>query len=140
MRVCLRWSVRFVVLIVSLCAVLVLGPARIQAQDKHVVTLDELNQDAARPAQTRQANEAAVRQIFSSEQAQNALKAANIDYAKVDKAVGQISDQDLAKLAERSRDAQTNFSAGKAGSLSDRDLLVILIIALLVILLVVAVR
>lgn len=139
MRVCLKWSVRSLVLTLSLCAVL--GPVPIQAQDKqHVVSLDELNHDTAQPAQTRQANEAAVRQIFSSEQAQNALKAADIDYAKVDKAVGQISDEDLAKLAERSRQVQSNFSAGKAGSLSDRDLLVILIIALLVILLVVALR
>jgi preprotein translocase subunit SecF len=118
----------------------VLGPARIQAQDKHVVSVDELNRDAAAPAQTRQANEAAVRQIFSSEQAQKALKDAKIDYAKVDRAVGQISDEDLAKLAERARTVQSDFSGGKAGSLSDRDLLVILIIALLVILLVVALR
>jgi hypothetical protein len=139
MRVCLRWSMRSLLLTLSFCAVL--APVRIQAQGKqHVVSLDELNRDTAQPAQTRQANEAAVRQIFSSEQAQNALKAANIDYAKVDKAVGQISDEDLAKLAERSRPVQNNFSAGRAGGLSDRDLLVILIIALLVILLVVALR
>ena len=138
MRVCLRVSARLLGFILAFCAVLV--PARIQAQDKHVVSVDELNRDAAAPAQTRQANEAAVRQIFSSEQAQKALQDAKIDYAKVDRAVGQISDEDLAKLAERARTVQSNFSGGKAGSLSDRDLLVILIIALLVILLVVALR
>lgn len=138
MRVCLRGSARLLGVILAFCAVL--GPARIQAQDNHVVSLDELNRDTARPAQTRQANEAAVRQIFSSDQAQKALKDAHIDYARVDKAVGQISDEDLAKLAERARQVQSDFSAGKAGSLSDRDLLVILIIALLVILLVVALR
>jgi|SRR5690349_17203694 preprotein translocase subunit SecF len=138
MRVCLRGSVRLLGVILAFCAVL--GPARIQAQDNHVVSLDELNRDAARPAQTRQANEAAVRQIFSSEQAQKALKDAHIDYTKVDKAVGQINDEDLAKLAERARQVQNDFSAGRAGGLSDRDLLVILIIALLVILLVVALR
>ena len=138
MRVCLRGSVRLLGVILVFCAVL--GPARIQAQDNHVVSLDELNRDAARPAQTRQANEAAVRQIFSSEQAQKALKDAHIDYTKVDKAVGQINDEDLAKLAERARQVQNDFSAGRAGGLSDRDLLVILIIALLVILLVVALR
>lgn len=139
MRLPLRWGVGSLILSLSFCAVP--GPERVQAQDnQHVVSLDELKRDTARPAQTREANEAAVRQIFSSEQAQKALKAANIDYAKVDKAVGQISDEDLAKLAERSRQIQNDFSAGKAGSLSDRDLLVILIIALLVILLVVALR
>jgi len=139
MRVRSRLAVQFLALIVAFCAMV--GTASVQAQDnRHVVSLDELTQDATRPAQTRQANEAVVRQIFSSAQAQNALKDAHIDYAKVDKAVGQIGDEDLAKLAERSREIQNNFSGGKAGSLSDRDLLVILIIALLVILLVVALR
>lgn len=138
MRVCLRMGARVLGFALAFCAVL--GPARIQAQDNHVVSLDELNRDTAALAHTRQANEAAVRQIFSSEQAQKALKDAHIDYAKVDKAVGQVSDEDLAKLAERARQVQNDFSGGKAGSLSDRDLLVILIIALLVILLVVALR
>jgi preprotein translocase subunit SecF len=114
-----------------------LGPARVQAQEKqHVVSLEELNKDAARPAETRQANEAAVRQLFSSEQAQNALRSANIDYAKVDHAVGQLSDEEVAKLAERSRQIENHFAGGRAGSLSDRDLLIIIIIAVLVIALV----
>ena len=138
MRVRLRVGAGILGFVLTFGAVLV--PARIQAQDNHVVSLDELNRDTAAAAHTRQVNEAAVRQIFSSEQAQKALKDTHIDYAKVDKAVGQVSDEDLAKLAERARQVQSDFSAGKAGSLSDRDLLVILIIALLVILLVVALR
>jgi hypothetical protein len=111
----------------------------LRAQEKrHVVSLEQLNSDRTRPTAARQANEAAVRQLFSSERAQAALKSANIDYARVAKAVGQLSDEDLAKLAERSREAQENFAAGRAGSLSDRDLLIIIIIALLVIALVAA--
>jgi hypothetical protein len=111
-------------------------PARVQAQDKqHVVSLDELSKDAAWPSETRQADEAAVKHLFSSEAAQNALKSAKVDYARVDKAVGQLSDEDVAKLAERSRQAENNFAAG---SLSDRDLLVIVIIAVLIIALVAA--
>jgi len=52
-------------------------PAR--AQDKqHVVSLSDLNKDAARPALTRQANEEAVRTLLSSDQAQKALKSANL--------------------------------------------------------------
>jgi hypothetical protein len=116
-------------------------PARAQAQDKHVVTSQELSKDAARPAETRGANEAALRQLFSSEQAQQALKSANIDYSKVDKAVGQLSDEDLAKLAARSRQVRHNFAGGRsAGSLSDRDLLIIIIIAVLVIALIAILR
>jgi len=91
-----------------------LTAARVQAQDKHVVTSQELSKDAARPAEMRGADEAALRQLFSSEQAQQALKSANIDYSKVDKAVGQLSDEDLAKLAARSRQVQHNFAGGRS--------------------------
>jgi hypothetical protein len=108
----------------------------VQAQDKHVVSVQDLSRDAAHPAEARQANEASLRQLFSSPQAQQALKSANIDYSKVEKAVGQLTDEDTARLAERSRQLQENFAAGRAGSLSDRDLLIIIIIAVLVIALV----
>jgi hypothetical protein len=115
--------------------------SRAQVQDqRHVVSVDEFTKDAARPAETRQANEAALRQLFSSEQAQQALKSAKIDYGKVDNAVGQLSDDDLARLGERSRQLQNNFAAGRAGSLSDRDLLVILLVAILLIALIAVLR
>ena len=105
--------------------------ARGQAQEnRHVVSLDELSKDSAAPEETRQANEPAVRRLLSSEAAQKALQSAKIEYAKVDKAVGQLSDEDVAKLADRSRQVEKDFAAG---SLSDRDLLVIIIIAVLVI-------
>jgi len=108
------------------------------AQDKqHVVSLSDLNKDAARPAQTRQSNEEAVRSLLSSDQAQKALKSANLDYQKVDKAIGQLSDEDLAKLAERSRQAQSDFAAGH---ISDRDLLWIILIALAIVVLALALR
>ena len=134
MNVCGKWCGRAIAVMALAC--FAITPARVQAQDKHVVSSGELTRDAARPAETRGTNEAAVRQLFSSEQAQQALKSANIDYSKVDKAVGQLSDEDVAKLAARSRQVQDNFAAGRAGSLSDRDLLIIIIIAVLVIALV----
>jgi hypothetical protein len=109
-------------------------PAR--AQDKqHVVSLSDLNKDAARTALTRQSNEEAVRTLLSSDQAQKAMKSANLDFQKVDTAVGQLSDEDLAKLAERSRQVQRDFAAGR---ISDRDLLWIILIALGIIVLAIA--
>lgn len=111
-------------------------PARAQEQH-HVVSLSELSKDAARPAQTRQANEEAVRTLLSSDQGQKALKSAKLDYRKVDKAVGQLRDEDLAKLAERSRQAQADFAAGRV---SDRDMLWIILIALGIIVLALALR
>lgn len=113
-------------------------PARTQTQDnQHVVSLDELKKDAARPAETRQANEAAVRALLSSEQGQQALKSAKVDFQRVDKAIGQLSDEDVAKLAERSRQAQKDFAAG---TLSDRDLLWIILIIVAVLIIALAVR
>jgi hypothetical protein len=134
MKVCGKWCGRVLALILLPYFAAALAP--LQAQDKHVVSVQDLSRDAARPAESRQADEAALRRLFASEQGQQALKSANIDYSKVDKAVGQLSDDDLAKLAERSRQVHDNFAAGRAGSLSDRDLLIILIIAILVIALV----
>ena len=138
MNVCVKCCVRMLAVILLLCFA---NAPRVVAQDqRHVVSVDELSKDTARPAETRQANEAALRQLFSSAQAQQALKSAKIDYSKVDKAVGQLSDEDVAKLAERSRQMHDNFAAGRAGSLSDRDLLIIIVIAVLVIALVAVLR
>jgi hypothetical protein len=109
-------------------------PARAQDQ-QHVVSIIDLNKDAARSAQTRQVNEEAVRTLLSSDQGQKALKSAHLEYQKVDKAVGQLSDEDLARLAQRSRQAQADFAAGR---ISDRDLLWIIVIALGIIVLAIA--
>jgi hypothetical protein len=138
MNVCRKWCGWALAVVLLSC--FAATPAPLRAQDKHVVSVQDLRRDAARPAETRQANEAALRHLFTSEQAQQALKSANIDYNRVDKAVGQLSDEDLTKLAARSRQLQDNFVAGRAGSLSDRDLLIIIIIAVLVIALVAVLR
>jgi hypothetical protein len=137
MKLCLTWSVRLLALTLILCWAE--APAQVQAQEKqHVVPLAELNKDVAKVGEARRANEATVRQLFSSEAAQKALKSANLDYAKVENAVGQLSDADVAKLAERSKQIEDNFAAGR--NFSDRDLLVIVIIGVLIIALVAALR
>ena len=111
-------------------------PAKAQ-EAQHVVSLGELSKDAAGPAQTRQSNEAAIRSLLSSDAGQQALKSASVEYSKVDKAIGQLSDEDTARLAERSRQAQQDFAAG---SLSNRDLLWIILIIVAVIIIALAVR
>ena len=134
----MHFRVKMCVSMLAIAAVFGLAGIPARAQDKqHVVSLSDLNKDAARPAQTRQANEEAVRTLLSSDQAQKALKSAKLDYQKVDKAVGQLSDEDLAKLAERSRQAQNDFAAGR---ISDRDMLWIILIAVGIIVLAIALR
>lgn len=108
------------------------------AQDaRHVVPSTELHRDAAQRTQTRQADEQSIRTLLSSDAGQKALKSAGVDFQKVDKAVSQLSDEDLGKLAERSRQAQRDFAAG---TLSDRDLLWIILIIVGVLIIALAVR
>jgi hypothetical protein len=118
---------------IALALGLTAAPGRTLGQDKqHVVSLEELNKDAARPAQIRQANEAVVRELLSSEAGQEALKSAKVDYQRVDKAIGQLSDADLAKVAERSRQAESDFAAG--GLKATLIIVIILIVILIVVL------
>ena len=138
MRICASWCSRAMLVgaLVGFNLSLAGTPARAQGQD-HVVTFDELKRDAAQPAELRHAHEAAVKDFLSSAPAQKALKSAHLDFEQVNQAVGQLSDEDLAKLAERSREAQKDFAAGR---ISDRDLLWIILIIVAVLIIALAVR
>src|ERR1700684_574569 len=109
----LRGQIAMWTLGIALALGLAAPPSRVAAQDKdHVVSLDELKSDAAKPAQTRADNEAEVRHLLQSEAGQEALRQTKVDYAKVDKAISQLNDDDLATVAEKSRQADHDFAAG----------------------------
>jgi hypothetical protein len=78
-----------------------------------------------------------LRAFVSSPAAEKALKSSHIDSQKVKNAVSQLSDQDLAQLASRASKAQADFAAG---SLSDRDLIIIILAVVALVLIIVAVR
>jgi hypothetical protein len=121
-----------------LAAAVTAGPMLAQSQaDQHVVPLGELNKAAARPAETRRANEAEIRQLFATVDGQKALKSANVDYAKIDRAVSAMSDEDVARISSRARELNRDFAGG---NLTDHDLLVILIVVLIVVILIVVLR
>jgi hypothetical protein len=103
----------------------------------HAVTPGQLRQDVQKAADTRQANEAEVRKMFASDQAKEQLKSAGIDYKQVDRAISQVDDEDLARMADRAQEVNSHFAAGNLG---DRDLLIILVVAVVIILIIVAVR
>jgi preprotein translocase subunit SecF len=135
MKVCNTMRVCSMLLVLSLVCVWSV-PAR--AQDKeHAVTSSQLRSDLQKAAENRQANEAAVREMFATDAGKQALKSAGIEYQKVDQAISQVNDEELARLADRSRDVQKNFAAGR---MSDRDLLIIIVIAVILIVVIVAVR
>jgi len=111
-------------------------PVRAQQKD-HAVSSDQLRIDVQKSAAARQANEAAVREMFASEAGEKALNSAGIDYQKVDQAISQVNDEDLARMADRSHQVQKDFAAGR---MSDRDLIIILLVAVALILIIIAVR
>jgi hypothetical protein len=103
----------------------------------HVASSLELQKAAVDASRTRQQNRETLKEFFSSEKAQRALKAAHTDPEQVKKAVASLSDEELAQLASRARTAQADFAAG---NMSDRDLIIILVLIAALILIIVAVR
>ena len=104
---------------------------------EHVVSSAELQKAAVDASRARQQNLDTLKEFFSSERAQRALKAAHTDPEQVKKAVASLSDAELSQLSSRARKAQVDFAAGH---LADRDLIIILIVIAVLILLIVAVR
>jgi len=131
-----RYMMSVCSILLAVCLVVGSISARAPARE-HAVSPGQLRTDVQKSAATRQANEAAVREMFASEAGRQALKSGGMDYQKVDQAISQVSDEDLARMAERSREVQKDFAAGRLG---DRDLLIILLVAVALILIIVAVR
>lgn len=103
----------------------------------HVVSPSELQQAAVQASTVRQQNVEQVRQFISSEKAEKALRSARMNPEQVKNAVSTLNDAELAQLSSRVQKAQTDFAAG---SLSDRDLIIILVAVAALILIIVAVR
>ena len=124
------------VLTATLLTVIYAAPGPLLAQS-HVVSPAEVQQQVLAASQSRHHNEDTVRQFVSSPQAQRAIKSAGMDPARVKAAVPTLSDQELAQIASRAEKAQADFAAGTIGN---RDLLLILVAIAVLILIIVAVR
>lgn len=113
-------------------------PQNLLAEDaSHVVSPSDLQQAAVQASSVRQQNVEKVREFFSSEKADKALRSAHMNPEQVKNAVATLDDAELAQLASRVNKAQTDFAAG---TLSDRDLIIILVAVAILILIIVAVR
>jgi len=113
-------------------------PNHLVAQSSpHLVSPSDLQKAVVDAAKTRRQNLDTLNNFLSSGKAKEALESANIDPEQVKKAVAGLSDEDLAKLAARAQKAQADFAAGTLG---DRDLLIILLCIAALILIIVAVR
>src|SRR6266568_8937341 len=112
-------------------------PQNLFAQAAEHVSSAELQKAAVDASRARQQNLDTLKEFFSSERAQRALKAAHTDPEQVKKAIASLSDAELSQLASRAQKAQADFAAGH---LADRDLIIILIVIAGLILIIVAVR
>lgn len=117
-------------------AMLFAVPSSVFAQ-AHVVSPSDLQKAAVTASRARQQDMEQVKQFLSSDKAQKALKSAHMDPVQVTTAIASLSDAQLAQLAARSQKAQADFAAG---SMSNRDLLIIIIAIAALILIIVAVR
>ena len=117
-------------------AIVFLVPQDALAQS-HVVSPAELQSAAIASTQARQQNVDALQQFVSTPVAEKALKSAHLDAQQVKNAVSRLNDQELAQLAARATKANADFAAG---TLSDRDLIIILVCIAALILIIVAVR
>ena len=112
------------------------GRAQAQTTQQHVVGPEELNKQAARPTESRQANENAIRHLLSSDEGQKTLKSANVDYKRIDNAIGQLSDEEVSKLAERSRQAESDFAAGFISAKTLAYIIIAIVIIVVIVVLV----
>ena len=120
-----------------LAAVFALPQGLLAGGAAHVVSPSEIQQAAVQASAVRQQNVEQVRQFFSSERAQKALRSAHMNPEQVKNAVATLDDAELAQLASRAQKTQADFAAG---TLSDRDLIIILVAIAALILIIVAVR
>ncbi|HEX3093738.1 MAG TPA: hypothetical protein VHW72_13990 [Candidatus Angelobacter sp.] len=130
----LRQSLR--VAVATLLVALFIVPTDALAQS-HVVSPADLQKEAIAASQVRQHNLDSVQRLLSTPAAEKALKSAKMDTQQVKTAVSTLSDQELAQLAARADKAQADFAAG---TLSERDLILIILGIAVLVLIIVAVR
>lgn len=105
--------------------------------ETHVISPSELQKQAVDATHDREQNLNTLRRFLSTPTADKAMKSSHIDPTKVQGAVSSLSDDELASLAQRAAKAQADFTAG---SLSDRDLIWIIVAIAALVLIIVAVR
>jgi hypothetical protein len=103
----------------------------------HVVSPSDLQKEMVTATQARQQNLDKVQRLFSTEAGRQALQSLHANPEQVKTAVSTLSDQELAQLASKADKAQADFAAG---TLTDRDLIIILVAIAALILIIVAVR
>jgi hypothetical protein len=103
----------------------------------HLVSSADLQKAVTGASKSRQQNLDSLQTFFSSDRSRQALRSAHMNPEQVKTAIAGLSDEELTQLATRANRAQADFAAG---SMSDRDLILIILAIAALILIIVAVR
>lgn len=106
------------------------------AQDAHLVSPAQLQQQVQSASATRGKNIGALTQFLSSPMALRAMKSKHIDPSQVQNAIPSLSDSELADLSARAAHAQQEFAAGTI----DNNTLLIIILILVAVILIAVIR
>jgi hypothetical protein len=109
-------------------------PPSLRAQ-QHVVSPTDIHKKLVNATDRRIQNREKVTDLFSSRDAERALRGAGMDPGQVRTAVATLSDAELSQLAARSDKLREDFAAGR---LSNREILIIIVVLAAVILIIVA--
>jgi phosphopantothenoylcysteine synthetase/decarboxylase len=101
------------------------------AQDTHLVSPTQLQQQVQDASAARQKNIDTLTQFLSSPAASEAMQSHRIDAKQVKDAIPTLSDAELADLSARAVHAQQDFAAG---TMSNQTLLIIILVLVAVIL------
>ncbi|MGH9354371.1 MAG: PA2779 family protein [Terriglobia bacterium] len=110
-------------------------PPQLSAED-HVIPQAALHQALVNASAARKKNVAQVENFFSSKPVEGALKKGGLDVRQVQRAVPNLSDQELAQLAMRTQKIQNNFAAGALSNERLTYIVIALATAVIVILIV----
>src|SRR3981081_924236 len=117
----LRQSLRMA--IATVLVALFIVPTDALAQS-HVVSPADLQKATTAASQARQHNLDSIQNLLSTPTAEKALKSAKMDVRQGKTAASPLHDKELAQLGARADKAQADFAAG---SLSQRDLILIIL-------------
>jgi hypothetical protein len=84
----------------------------LRAAEAHVIPLSELRHDLNTSQQTRAKNLADIERVLSLPAAQDALAKAHLTTARATTAIAELNDAELARLADRARDAEQDVQGG----------------------------
>lgn len=109
------------------------APAR---PGQHIVSTADLQNDVATAAAARKADQAKVEAFLSTPRARQEMKKVGLNYRVVQRAIPQLSQEELASLAGRADKAQQEFAAGALTNQQLTYIIIALATAVVVIILV----